>query len=316
MKDHGTNEVGSEDDPVCTRRGRLCVNAESDGVQRRQDRVAGASKMSWIGDDHRTECWLTSGSVEIDRIGDIVSGPRMVVAQEPLVKVLFLYLVDGAARVTLADVGVQVLSSNDALVLFPGRVVSVELTDPSNGVMLVALRGREAVNASLNLGFWDLMRFSVRYTGNYMAEIIERFHAAPLRGRDPHVQGMVEQLLETIWLHARNCSGRGEVFDAVRMVNRCPVAELTTDSMASALGISRSKLNVLFLSGLGMRPGEYLTQVILAQSLALLFWTRLSVAQVASKMGFSSASAFAAFLRRCIGRTPAAFRKKPIVIAP
>lgn len=262
----------------------------------------------------RAECWLVSGSVEIDRIGDIVSGPQAIVSQEPLDKVLYLYLVYGAARVTLTDAGVQDMSANDVLVLFPGRVASVELTANSNRMMLVALRGREAVNASLQLGFWDRMRFSVRYTGNSIGEIIERFYAAPLRGHDQHVLGMVEQLLENIWQYARYGSGCGEVLDAVRTVNRCPVGGLTTDSMSTALGISRSKLNTLFVSGLGMRPGEYISQITLARSLSLLVWTRLSVAQVASKMGFSSASAFAAFLRRCIGRTPAAFRKSPIPI--
>lgn len=278
----------------------------------KKDQAEDVVEMLWTNDVHRTEHWLTTGAVEVERIGDIVSGPRTVVAHESLDKVLYLYLADGAARVTLSDVGALTLLAEDALVIFPGRIVSVELTAPTNRLMLVALRGREAVNASLQLGFWDLMRFSVRYAGNFMGEIIERFHAAPLRGQDPHVRGMVEQLMEIIWQHARNGSGRSEVFEAVRLVNRLPADGLTTDSAASALGISRSKLNSLFLSGLGMRPGEYLSRIIQARSLAMLFWTRQSVAQVAAKMGFSSASAFATFLRRRIGRTPAAFRRQPI----
>jgi len=89
---------------------------------------------------------------------------------------------------------------------------------------------------------------------------------------------------------------------------------LTTESAAAALGVSRTKINSIFLTGLKMRPGEYISQTVMARSLAMLFWTKLSVAQVAEKMGFSSASAFATFLRRRIGMTPAEFRAKPISI--
>lgn len=276
--------------------------------------MSGSVEESWHSDVHRSEQVLSQGNVEIERIGDIVSGPRTIVAREPLDKVLYLYEIEGAAHVTLSDVGMRTLHPNDALVVFPGRVVSVELTAPSNRLMVMTLQGREAVNASLRFGYWDLMSFSVQYAGNYMNEIIERFHASPLRGRDPHVLGLVEHLLETIWLRARNASGRCEIFDAVRILNRLPVVGLTTDTAASALCISRSKLNSIFLSGLGMRPGEYLTKVVLARSLAILLGTRLSVAQVAEKMGFSSASAFAAFLRRYRGQTPVEFRKMPIPV--
>lgn len=271
-----------------------------------------AAKTKWRDDVYRIDQWLKPGAVEIERLGDIVSCPKTVVAQEPLDKVLYLHLLDGAARVTLSDVGEKVLHAGEVLVVFPGRVVSVELVAEANRLMLVTLQGREAVNASLQLGFWDLMQSAERYGGDYMGEIINRFSAASLRGRDPQVLRMVEQLLETTWLRMRNGSAQGELFDVIRTINRLSAVGLTTESAAAAFGISRTKLNMLFLSGLGMRPGEYIAKIILARSLAMLFWTRLSVAQIAVKMGFSSASAFAVFMRGRTGQTPMLFRRTPI----
>lgn len=256
-----------------------------------------------------TERWLKPGEVEVARIGDVVSGVQTVLASEPLDQVLYLYLLAGEARVVLSDAGEQTVTPNTVLVVFPGRVVTVELTARSNRLMLLALRGSGAVRGSLRIGFWDLMRCLDQYDGDFMREIVERFRSASGRGRDSDMLGLCERLLETIYLRARNSSGCREIFDAVCALNRLPTRGLTTDSAAGALGISRTKLNSLFMSGLGMRPGEYISRIVLAQSLALLFWTRLSVAQVAARIGFSSASAFAAFLRRQIGKSPAEFRR-------
>ena len=264
-------------------------------------------------DVHKTEQWLTQGKVEVAYIGDVVSKPRTIVAEEPLDKVLYLYLLEGSVRVTLSDAGVRTLASHDILIVFPHRVVTVELTAAANRLMLLALQGEAAVDVSLKLGYWDLMCFAESYGGNFMNEIIERFQTAPTRGRDPHVLSMVEHLLGTIRLRVRNSSGLGEVFDAVQTINRLASGVLTTESAATALCISRSKLNNLFMSGMGMRPGEYIAQIILKRSLSMLYWTKHSIEQVAVKMGFSSASALSVFLRRNIGQTPAEFRKKPIV---
>jgi len=266
------------------------------------------------GNVFSTERWLVDGTVEVARIGDVISGPKTIISREPLCQVLYLYLLEGSALVRLSDVGTVELSPNDVLVVFPGRVVTVEMTAHSNRLMMLALQGREAVNASLQLGFWDLMRSTERYEGNFMGEIIACFRSSPERGRNPHVLRLVEQLLETVYLRARNGFGNSEIFNAVRTVNRLPLKGLTTESAAAALGVSRTKLNSIFLTGLKMRPGEYISQIVQARAQAMLFWTKMSVAQVAAKMGFSSAPAFATFLRRRTGRTPAAFRQKPIEV--
>jgi len=92
------------------------------------------------------------------------------------------------------------------------------------------------------------MRSTERYAGNFVEGIIERFCSSPGHGRDPVVLRLVEQLLDNVWLRARNGSGHNEVFNAVRTVNRLPTDRLTTDAVAEVLGISRTKLNTLFLS--------------------------------------------------------------------
>jgi len=264
-----------------------------------------------------TDCWLSPGEVEVSLVEDLTSGPRTVVDREALEKVVFLYLLEGQAHVRLSDVGELDLGGNEVLVVFPGRVLTVELTAVSNRLMSVALIGRGAVRAALGLGFWDLLRTTESYEGCYMTEIVRRFHAAPTHGRDAQLLSQVEHLLLTVWLRIRHGGVRGLFVDAVRTLNRriCSGDCLTTETAAEALGISRSKLNSLFMDGLKIRPGEYISRVIVALAEAQLFWTSASVAQIASRFGFSSVSAFATFFRRRIGQSPTDFRRQPIPLS-
>jgi len=261
-----------------------------------------------------TDRWLLTGAVEVSAIEDILSGPCTVISGEALEKVLFLHVLAGTTRVCLSDAGEMMLTEQDVLVVFPGRMTTVELKASSNRLMLVALSGRDAVRATLCLGFWDLMRGVEHYDGNFMAEIIERFHTVPKGGKDEGVLSRVEHLLSTVWL--RVCYGGGEncFARAIRTLNRsiCIGECQTTDSAANALGVSRSKLNALFRNGMGIRPGEYISRVLVWLAQADLFWTSCSVAKVATRYGFASASSFSTFLRRRTGLKPTEFRKRSI----
>ena len=255
---------------------------------------------------------LSPAAVEVSRIADLECGVRTVVSREPLISVLYLYLTEGTAAVTLSDAGELTMSGGDVLVVFPGRVVSVELTGESNRLMLVALKGPGAVEASLRFGFHDLFRAVERYSGDFMSEIIACYEASAAHGRDPVLLNLVEHLLTTVWLRARHGGSNGPLLDALRTLNNLPLSGLTTEAAAQGLGISRSKLNTLFLSGMNMRPGEYISRIVGIRALAMLYWTKSSVAQIAKRTGFSSVSSFAVFLRRIYGFSPSEFRDRPI----
>jgi len=253
-----------------------------------------------------------NGGMEVSAMGDCETGAKRMFSGESLDSVFFIYLIEGSATVSLSDVGKCKLGAGDVLVIFPGRVLTVDLTAKRNRMMFLALRGSSAVDSVQKLGYWDMLRSKERYRLNMMETALGIFKKSQEAGRDPELLDLVGSLLDTVWVRLRNGSGQRELFDAVRMVNALPCNQMTTEHAAEILNVSRSKLNSIFMEGMGIRPGEYLARVRTALVLASLYWTKQSVGAVAKKMGFSSASALACFLHRRIGCTPAEFRRRPV----
>ena len=73
-------------------------------------------------------------------------------------------------------------------------------------------------------------------------------------------------------------------------------------------GYSRSYLNKLFQSELGVTPLVYATYRKIEKSKALLRETPLNIAQIAAGLGFESPQYFSRVFKRCTGMTPTAYR--------
>lgn len=83
----------------------------------------------------------------------------------------------------------------------------------------------------------------------------------------------------------------------------------TVEELLSGLGLSYARLRALFTRAYGVSPGEYRIRVRLDRACGLLRATRLSVSEVAARLGYSDAFAFSRQFRERMGVAPREFRK-------
>ncbi|MEA2068328.1 MAG: helix-turn-helix transcriptional regulator, partial [Verrucomicrobiota bacterium] len=98
----------------------------------------------------------------------------------------------------------------------------------------------------------------------------------------------------------------------VRTVNR-QLAEwhgrtVAVADLAGEIGLSESRLRVLFKEAAGIPLGAYIQNYRLNHAMALLRTTSLSIADVAEEAGFGSHQAFSRIFRKETGQTPRDYR--------
>ena len=96
---------------------------------------------------------------------------------------------------------------------------------------------------------------------------------------------------------------------ALALVHKDPDRKWTLDTLAHAVGASRSRLADRFVQYLGEAPMAYLTRWRLQLGARLLQTTRLSVLGVAARVGYDSEAAFNRAFRRAYGQPPGRFRR-------
>jgi AraC-like DNA-binding protein len=96
---------------------------------------------------------------------------------------------------------------------------------------------------------------------------------------------------------------------ALGLVHRDPRRSWTAATLASAVGLSRSGLFDRFSTLVGEPPTRYLTRWRMHLASVALRTERLSVAEVASRVGYTSESAFSKAFKRITGTTPSAYRR-------
>jgi AraC-like DNA-binding protein len=84
----------------------------------------------------------------------------------------------------------------------------------------------------------------------------------------------------------------------------------TVDEYAQALGYSVRTLTRACLAAAGRTAKQYLDDRVLLEAKRLLVHTDLAPARIAEQLGFTSATVFTKFFRRCSGETPTAFRHR------
>lgn len=86
--------------------------------------------------------------------------------------------------------------------------------------------------------------------------------------------------------------------------------KLRLEEVADSLGYNRNYVCHLFQKNLGMTFVQYLTQRRIENARQLLSNTNLSLAQIASRCGFSDIAYFSRVFKRESDQTPAEYRKK------
>ncbi len=96
---------------------------------------------------------------------------------------------------------------------------------------------------------------------------------------------------------------------ALQTVSSQIYGKLTVPDLAGAVNVSTSQLNNLFQTYLGVSPAKHITKIRLEESRILLSSKRMSIGEVASKLGYSSIQHFSKQFHQWYGCTPSAYIK-------
>lgn len=116
-------------------------------------------------------------------------------------------------------------------------------------------------------------------------------------------------------LAEKRCSISSTANESIDRAIRCMEAHITEnislDTIAEEVGLSKYYFNRLFSRHIGMTPHRYFLNMRVQHAKKLLMTTHDSVEQVAEKCGFDSASNFIRLFKQRTGMTPTAYRKIP-----
>jgi len=84
--------------------------------------------------------------------------------------------------------------------------------------------------------------------------------------------------------------------------------EITIDDMARTAMFSKFHFTRIFREVTGTSPGRFLSGLRLQEAKRLLVETEFSVAEVSSRVGYSSVGTFSSRFKSCVGVSPSAFR--------
>lgn len=99
------------------------------------------------------------------------------------------------------------------------------------------------------------------------------------------------------------------VHSFVQMVNEGNIFHRNVQEYADRLFITTNYLNKIVRRTLGVSSKQYIQNKVIQESKRLLTYTTLSVAEIAAKLNFETASYFIRFFRKHIGSTPRDYRE-------
>lgn len=100
---------------------------------------------------------------------------------------------------------------------------------------------------------------------------------------------------------------------AIREMHADPAHTWTVEQLAKKAALSRSVFFDRFTRAVGVPPMEYLLCWRMALAKDLLREQDISLAEVAERIGYSSASTFSTAFSRCVGQAPGRFARERIV---
>jgi AraC-like DNA-binding protein len=152
-----------------------------------------------------------------------------------------------------------------------------------------------------------------------------RFIASEAGSKRPGAQTVVSRLADVLfiqivrghlatvdpetsgWLGAL---GDPQIGAALGLIHESPESAWTVKSLASSAGMSRSAFASRFTRLVGEPPLHYLTRWRMQKAQSLLRDGRVSLADVASRVGYDSEAAFSKAFKRAVGAAPGAYRRR------
>ena len=103
---------------------------------------------------------------------------------------------------------------------------------------------------------------------------------------------------------------------ALSFLRAHPNKEVNMDTLASQVGLSRSRFYDLFQLSTGRSPRAYLDMLCVASAISKLCSGRARIADVSAELGFSAQSNFTRFFQQQVGIPPSEYRRVVGVPAP
>lgn len=100
------------------------------------------------------------------------------------------------------------------------------------------------------------------------------------------------------------------VDQALRYISQHAGEVCTVADLAAKVNVSPAYLSTLFRQNLDISPGKYITRIRLEECKTLLLTGRLSVSEVADRMGYSSVQHFSKQFRHWTGLSPSQYYRK------
>ena len=96
---------------------------------------------------------------------------------------------------------------------------------------------------------------------------------------------------------------------AIRLMEAHVDQPLTIDAVAKRAGVTARTLESIFRKSIGETPGAYYLRLRLSAARRLVVDTRIAMADIAGRTGFSSAAAFSRAFSRAFGEAPVRLRR-------
>ncbi len=203
--------------------------------------------------------------------------------------------------------------------LAPGRYRMGDLAGPTNVRMLVGYCAFGSPDAALLVSLLpNLIHIRGESRLTRLVTMVDEESRADRPARDV----ILTRLIEILLIEAlRSTSGpaappgllQGLADDrlsiALRLIHEHPAASWTVVALALEAGLSRSAFFDRFRRAVGIAPMEYLLQWRMALAKDLLRRREGNVAEVAERVGYSSASTFSVAFTRHVGTPPAAYAR-------
>ncbi len=227
------------------------------------------------------------------------------------------YVVGGTGRFQVEDRSFPV-AEGDLVIVEPGTE-HTETSIPSAPLEYIAL-GVDGFSlpAQEDTPPWRHLSFR-QNKGDILTPLRQILHE--IQGEAPGYEQVCQGLLTVVLIRlarrvgfsaatARFQTASRESTAARRYIDNHYRENLTLDTLAEAVHISKFHLSHMFSREYGISPISYMLQLRLQECRELLRTTDYSVAQVARMTGFSSPSYFSQRFRAAEGMTPISYRQK------
>lgn len=229
---------------------------------------------------------------------------------------LFHYIIDGKGRLETNDHTYN-LSKGQGFLLCPGQISSY-FADPDDpwfytwfefdglrarqSLMLAGLSEQQPVFTSDDAGSTDIP--------DLMLQIVNEGNESPIR-----LTGLAMVLLDMIVKHSqkRKQQERRPIRDfyireAITYIESNYSKDITVEEIADRSGLNRSYFSRIFKETFGESPQKFLLKYRMIKASEMLKYTNLSIAEVASAVGYENQLHFSRAFKNIFGSSPSGFR--------